>query len=125
MARKRMLAPHLKGAPPKAKYRHMKFMMEFKAQLREDGLRQMELMRKETLEVCQQIADRLTPADYAAWWASTPDGNAEFLAAAKRKLADLKLADVMDDPGASAIEQSDAIDRWMKECWATLPEIEL
>lgn len=49
----------------------------------------------------------------------------EYEAAIRRKLADLKLADVMDDPGASAIEQSDAIDRWMSECWATLPEIEL
>jgi hypothetical protein len=73
-------------------------------------------------ETCQQIRDRMTQADYDAWWEAAPDDG--FLDAAKRKLADLELAEVMDDPSASAIQQSDAIDRWMKVCWDSIPEVE-
>lgn len=47
-------------------------------------------IRKDVMDTCQEIADRMTPAQYNAWWKSTPDNNNAFLAAAKLKLAELK-----------------------------------
>ena len=65
--------------------------MEHRKQWLEDAVEH-SLLYKNTLDVCQQIADLLPTQDqYDAWWASTPDDDEGFYRDAVKKLAELRM----------------------------------
>lgn len=83
--------------------------------------------------VCQQIADILTPAEYAEWWNSTPDGNSEFLAAARMKLAELQTmkhtprdytACLNEEPADPTAAECASVNEWLRDNWDDIPEVE-
>lgn len=41
----------------------------------------------------------------------------------RERISDLELAAVMNNPSASALDQSSAIDKWMTDNWDTIPEV--
>lgn len=58
------------------------------------------------MDICQEVRDCMTQAEYDAWWASTPDGENEFYEAAEAKLLEIKSESAhIADADAHAEEQ--------------------
>lgn len=92
-------------------------------------------LRKDTLQACQSIADRLTPKAYAAWWKTTPDDDEGFYRAAVDKLSELETAEIIawltPSPTADyeidplALRTSQMIDASITANWNSIPEMPL
>lgn len=108
----------LKHATPLMKYVHMNTVVNFKDQLKEHQAQQIREKRREIIDVCQKIADILSPAEYAEWWESTPEGDDEFLSCARAKLSELYARD-----RETTAQECERISQWLSDNWELIPEI--
>jgi hypothetical protein len=113
---------HLKHSTHREQYRWMKSRMEFNSALTEaqdkEYERRMEVKRK-CKEVCQSIADLISPTEYAAWWETTPDDDDGFLNAAREKLTTLHRAEQ-----ETTAQECERINQWLTDNWDNIPEVE-
>jgi len=125
----------LKHAPPRRKYQHMQFMMEFKASLRDNQQRGLtEGTREYMLLEIKRMMGGGTDA-YHTWfnavYAYRSNGDQKtYEKKIKNKYAYLRRRErerttPPDTSGMSALDASKALSAFMKKNWQYIPEIPL